>query len=301
MTVYGGWITGIAPKKPELIKLNTDPNNYEEAVRKYEHEFEELQIVNGFTFISESQIHWRDLSSVFEILGGVKNTGLITLFSGRLCLIKKIFIGNPDMEEGILSRMFPQRKTSGYKRKFSIIGPYTLYRISSVINYDKEKLVTKLYERILEESVELGFDAIDFHEPYIGYEREADQWLVKRIYNLIDSFPSLKIFTYPYITDYPRKLNLLLKISRDGILLDTNYISIDEIMPLPIDRIIIGLDEMIREDDITPLSQRITRLTREIRFREIDITYPYTLNTLSYNNMIRRVRLIGLLIKVLKK
>jgi methionine synthase II (cobalamin-independent) len=301
MTDYGGWVTGIAPKKPGLISIKPGSKNHINAIREYELEFEKLQIDAGFTFISESQVSWRDLSYVFETLDGVRNSGLITIYGDRLCLIKKIFMEYPDTKKGILVKILSKKEIQGCKRKFSIIGPYTLYRISNVINYDKEKLITKIYEEILEESIDLGFDAVDFHEPYIGYEEEVDQWLARRLYNLIDSFPSLRIFVYPYYTDYTRKLNLLIQISRDGILIDMNSMGIDEIIPLPVDRIIIGLDDIVIEEDITSLSQRIKRLTREIRYREVDITYPYTLNTLSYNMMIRKVRLIGLLMRVLRK
>lgn len=231
----------------------------------------------------------------------MKNAGVVTLFGDRLCLTRKIFLDYPNMNKGILASVFTRKKVTGYKRKFSIIGPYTLFRISSTVNYDKEKFIVKLYEKILEESIELGFDAVDFHEPYIGHEKETDQWLARRLYSLIDSYPSLKIFTYPYIINYSKKLGLLLKISRDGVLLDMNYMGLDEIIPLPIDRVIIGLDDMMLEDDITSLSRGIKSLTREIHFREIDITYPYSLNILSYNTMIRKIRLIGLLLRVLRK
>jgi len=296
MTEFGGWITGIAPKKSELIRMRLNLN----IIRKFEREIEELQVNNGFTFISEAQVIWRDLSYAFEILNGVKNSGLITLFGNRLCLTKKIFLEYPDTKEGILLRLFTRKRALGYKRKYSIIGPYTLYRISDTINYDKEKLVTKIYEKILEESIELEFDAVDLHEPYIGYEKDADRWLARRLYTLIDSFPSLKIFVYPYYIDYSKKLSLLMDISRDGILIDMNYMGLDELTPLPVDRIIIGLDDILTGEDTVPLSQRIKHLIRDIHFREVDITYPYSINTLSFKTMIDKIRLIGSLLKVFK-
>lgn len=297
MTIYEGWITGLVTPRPNtLLKMRDNSDNHIVLLDTERNEFIDIQRKTRLNYVSEPQLTWTDLTEPIKRLENVAIGIEIPLPSTHLFINKIIFKEKPVLENGVIRQFFPygDRKAD----KFSIIGPYSLYHLSNAINNDRERIVNLLFNKILEEALSLGFKAIDLHEPFLLRDDKLDKWLLKRLYRIIYSYPSLDVFVYPYRQDTRAILDIIIDISRNGVLMYMDYTDLQGIIPLPTERLIIALSNILTEDDLLTFKRDISRFANRIRFR--NITFTHIFHNTPYNDAVKSIRVLGLILNIVR-
>jgi len=304
MTIFEGYSTGIFPLDHEAIKIYLeyedgliDHETYENILLDKSRYLIELQSKLGFTYISDPQLLWRNLLEPIYYLKGVKKYNPVNLGGDIIYSIR--IVDDVRYFRGLINEfIFEELRKTSEKWKITILGPYTFYNliVNSIVN--RENVVREIYNGLLDEIAESGYDTVDIHEPIFAFSSNIDRNLLKRIYRNLDVY-DIEFNIYTYDADTSIYIGLFSQFNIKGLSIDTRYIDIWRLYPIPIDRIIVGCidssDVYIEEPAKT--INNLKKLSKKIRFKFIGVSFNKSPHILPYKEFIEKLRVLGLILK----